>query len=337
MELVAIGDLHLTDSSGRGGLYKYVKNCDQQVMKEVVKVCEWALERGITNLVFEGDVCENPRMSYEAHHALLTFLQSKLARKFQIYIYLGNHDKVAHDSEAGHSLELLQFMNLPHVHLYTEDTEVVIDGAPVKFCPWPSQEFNKKALNFAHTEVRGAKSDGGRTFDGEDLSESDAIIIVGHLHTSHSVRNTHYTGTLYQTNFGEPPEKYFHHIVFNSVKDYEVELIPFKPKYRLHTCIIGSQSDVDNLPKGKHDLVKVVIEEGADIDDTTFADNVVVVRSFKTKQELKAILSEDLLQGEALVVKTSKMFSQWLKAQKLKPKEEKRLSKLRKRILKGSK
>lgn len=331
---LGIGDLHLPDDKGTGGLAKYIDRPERYVMSEVSRVVEWGIARYIYEVWFYGDFCQNPRMSYEA---IMAFV--KVIRKYPQVTFrgiLGNHDKIAEASKAGHSMQIIMDYQLPNLKIYTEDTIELIQGVNVKFCPWPSIALNNTCLNVAHKEVSGSLSDSGRVMKASDLSTSKAVAVIGHLHTKHRVRNSYFSGTLYQTNFGESSPKFFHHIQFKDAKDYEISDIPFKPRYVLHNCIVETQADVDALPQGKYDLLKVVVKDGADIVIPDMP-NIVVSKAFKTQDELKTILTEDLIEGSELIVRSDDFFTHWLANLNVDSKVKKRAASLRKEILNGSK
>ncbi len=333
MEAIGIGDLHLTDDTGKGGLSKYIESPDRYVMSEVERVIKWGLKKGIKVCLLYGDLSENPRMSYEGQIALATTI--KAYPKMQFIAILGNHDKLSRDSAVGHSMQTIQMMDLPNFRILTEDCVLKLQGTKVNFCPWPSKAFNPNMLNVGHTEVHGSKGDSGRVMAGDDLSKSKAIVCMGHLHTNHQVRNTYFSGTLYQTNFGEPLPKFFHHINFNSTDDYEINSIPFDPLYKLFNCVVESQADVDALPTDSHHLIKLVVQDGADV-VVPNRPNIVLNKTFKTKSDLATILTEDLMQGQELVIKTSDFFIDWIKQQSVPQSLKKRAARLRKEILGGT-
>lgn len=313
MECVAVGDLHLSDASGVGGLSKYVENSDEVILSEVDKVLVYAKEHSVQNVVFLGDICDGPRMSYDANLLLLKFL--KLNSDFMFYLYTGNHDLFSSDPAVGHSLQLLREYRLPNVKIITKPQTIDIDGAQCRFLPFPHMSLDAKALNFAHKEVYGSKNDHGRVNKNEELSKSKAVACIGHLHTAHQVRNCYYPGTLYQTNFGEPLPKYFHHITFNSFDDHEISLIETDPTYKLHTIVVNSKADLASIPKGKTNLIKLVIADGADVVAGDYANlkNIEMVKAYKNKEELAAVLTEDLSEGQALIIRTDEFFKDWLK------------------------
>lgn len=312
MEALGCGDLHLD-----GPFTKLVPNGNTVICREVQKIVDWGTKRGIDRVIFYGDLCDSPRMSYEAYTAFTKLLRSNPSVEF--HIILGNHDKFAPDSSAGHSLELLvDWLDMiPNTHVYTEPTDVEIDGVGVRFLPWPSRAFSKRMLNVAHIETAGSKSDSGREMDPEGLYAGNAVIVAGHLHTNQVVRNTYFSGTPFQQNFGEGIKKYFHHIRFESVKDFDIESIRTRPEYRLHNIVVKSKRDLELIPDDKKDLVKLILRDGADVDVSEWASktNVVKTTGYKSREELESVLSEDLAQSEQITVDTTEFFKAWLDTQ----------------------
>lgn len=334
MEALAVGDLHTTDASGIGGLSKYVQDSDKMVFREFDRVLEYGRNKGVHTVIQLGDVCENPRMSYSAQLALVDFLDRN--SDFEFHFILGNHDMFGEVPDLGHSLELLQRMyKSSHVKFYTKPTNKLIQGARVRFLPYPHESFKKDALNVFHKEVAGAKNDAGRTFDGEDFSRSKAVAIAGHLHTAHRIRNTFYGGTLFQTNFGESLPKYFQHVEFNSVDDYEIRQVKHEPEYKLYNVVLQSRSDLQDIPEGEKNLVKLIIQDGAEVSAGDYAQftNIVEVKNFKTKEDLAVVLTEDLSEGQEVVFKVSEFFQVWIDSYDVPEEMRGRIRKTRRRVL----
>lgn len=334
IELIGIGDLHLTDDKGHGGLSKYIEDHDAYVMSEVDRACRYARKKHVKTVVFYGDLSENPRMSYRAMSAFVACIRRN--KDLDFIAYLGNHDKLAKDSSEGHSLEIIASHRLKNLRIITVDEYLDIDGKKVKVCPWPSTAFDPRVLNLAHTEVYGAKLDSGRKMEGEDLPKSKAVVCMGHLHTNHKIRNTYYSGTLYQTNFGESLPKFFHHVRFTAVDDFEIESVPFDPKYKLFNCVVETEADVKALPTDPHHLVKLVVKDGADLEIPN-RPNIVINKSFKSKNDLAQILTEDLMNGQELILNSAEFFTDWIAAQSIPQRLKKQTARLRERILKGTK
>lgn len=330
LEAVGVGDLHLTDKDGKGGLAKYIEHPDAYVMSEVDRICTWARKRGIKYAFLYGDVCENPRMSYEAMLAFETCIRRN--KDIEFLVYRGNHDSNAKESAEGHSLQVIERMRLKNLRVFVDDEYVMLGKTKVKICPWPSTAFDPKVLNFGHIEVKGSKLDSGRSMDDDGLSKSKAVVCMGHLHTNHKVRNTHYSGTVYQTNFGESLPKFFHHIQWNSLDDYEITSVPFEPIYKLFNCVVETEADVAALPTDPKHLIKLVVKDGADIVVPNRA-NIVINKTYKTKSDLAQILTEDLLNGQELVLKSADFFAEWIAAQSVPQRLKARTAALREKLL----
>jgi len=333
--IVSIGDLHLTDSVGKGGLSAYLEEPDAMVADLVIdQPLRYARKHGVRDIVLLGDLCENPRMSYQAQLALDRIISTRYDSKslFRFHIYPGNHDLFDTNPEAGHSLQVLELWKRPNVVLYTEVTDVEIGGHPVRFLPWPHQNFHKGRLNFAHVDVHGSKTDSGRLNDKDGMSTSKAHCVIGHIHTMQRIRNSFYPGTTYQTNFGESGDKFFAHITNDD--GWNVEMVPIRPTYRLHTITVESKADLKLIPASPQDLVKLIIRGKINASDY---QHLTVVKTLAVKSEAEAALAqvEELSQGSAVEVSTDEFFENWMAAQS-KPQELKdKATALRKRLLQG--
>lgn len=325
-EFVAIGDLHLTDSSGKGGLASYIENHDKHVVQLMDQPLSWAAKRGIKDVVLLGDICENPRMSYEAQLALLSVLR----QDFVFHIIPGNHDMLAEDPEAGHSLQIVREFRLPNVNIY--ETPTVVDK--VYFLPWPHSKFKKDLLNVAHIDVQGSVTDSGRENKSDKLNSSNADALIGHIHTSQQVRNSLYPGTLYQTNFGESADKFFAHCVYDD--GWDKSLIKVKPKYVLHTVKVTSRKTLKSVPTGPHNLVKLIITDKAKITAADYQHlNVVKVMTANTAAEQALAEIADLNEGSDIEISTDEFFTAWLDQQNVSTEEREAATAARLRTLKG--
>jgi DNA repair exonuclease SbcCD nuclease subunit len=328
-EFVSIGDLHLTDSLGRGGLAAHIKEPDKMVADLVIaQPLKWARKKGIRDIILLGDLCENPRMSYEGQMQLSRIFQQK---GFIFHVILGNHDKLAEDSAAGHSLQLMKALGLrENVRLYEEPTKV----GRLNFLPWPHAKFDKERMNIAHIDVQGSKTDSGRLNKSEKLNASQADAVIGHIHTAQKVRNSHYPGTIYQKNFGESLDKYFGHSRFDD--GWETNLIPVQPTYRLHTIEVKSRKDLKKVPASEFDLIKLIIVDGAKVTAADYQHlNVKAVKTASTEQELALARIEELSEGSEVEISTDEFFGAWLERQPKDDDLKAKAEKVRAKYLKG--
>lgn len=326
-EFVALGDLHLTDSQGRGGLASYIKDHDRMVIDLALnQPLKWARKKGIKHVVLLGDICEGPRMSYEAQIQFLRLLRTP----FKFHIIPGNHDMIAEDPSLGHSLQIIQEFGLPNVKVYT----TVTTRGLVRFCPWPCSEFDKGYLNIAHVDVQGSVTDSGRQNKSEKLTKSNADALIGHIHTSQKIRNSVYPGTLYQTNFGEGLEKFFAHCVYDD--GWETTLVPVKPTYRLHTLEVRSKKDLRKIRATEHDLFKLILLDGSEVTAADYQGlNVVKVRTTNSASDLALARIEDVAEGSDIEISTTEFVETYLAQTSASEQDIKRAISLRKKLLGG--
>lgn len=330
--MIGVGDLHLTDSAGKGGLAAYIDNHDAMVADLVIgQVLKYARKKEERHILLYGDLCENPRMSYSAQLALARIFDHK---DFEFHLIPGNHDMFSPDPAAGHSLQIIKLWGRPNVHVYEELADVTVDDLPVRFLPWPHQKWSKIRLNVGHVDVKGSKTDSGRLNDKDTMSESNATIVMGHLHTNQIVRNTYYSGTLYQTNFGESIDKFFHHITWDD--GWVVENVRVKPTYRLHTVEVESKADLKGVPASEFDLIKLIIKSSkvraVDYQHLTVVKTVPV----KNGHELALARVSDLSQGSQVEISSDEFFATWLEQQTVPEPLKVRAAGLRQKLLKGA-
>lgn len=313
MEAVGIGDLHLSAVNGSGGLSRYVSgNSDKAILKEVQAAVDYAREHYIKNAFIYGDFCDGPKMSYQAHLALYEFFTRN--KDIMFYGILGNHDKLAKGKQYGSSCDLLEKFSLSNFKLYSEPTVEKIDGVLVNFLSFPYHNWNPDCLNICHIDVHGSVMDSGRPSQSRVKLDKNAVVVAGHIHTKGKVgKKCFYSGTMYQTNFGEKQEKGFHHIMFNSPDDFEIQFIPHTPSILLHTVTVYSEKDLQGLPTSPNNIYRLLIQDGADIVPEQYAHlNTAVIKSFASKKDLQEALTSQLEYVSIEDIKPEQVFEELL-------------------------
>lgn len=291
LEFVGIGDLHL------GKLERIIPGIGNEVVVNETKKClDYALSNGITNVFFYGDIGDKTRLSYKDHLALLSLLLDPKYAGLKFWIILGNHD---FDEHGVNSLQIIRYMvkmlKLKNIRIFVKGEDEKIDGVNVRFMPYPLVETSKKAVNIGHFDAVGAKRDNGRTIKNGEGVDTDHFCCVGHLHTPHTVKNMFFSGTLYQTNFGETLPKMFHHVkVLPSLKR-KVKYVRNEPAVKLFNLEIYSRKDLNKITKNKNDLYKLFVQDGVKInpDDLSRHKNVIKINRFKDDSDLKVQLEEE--------------------------------------------
>lgn len=315
LEAIGVGDLHF---DGPLGKYLTSMTLHDFIVSEVQGVLRYAKEQGVRDVIFYGDIAHKPTLSVESTLAFANLLQSY--PKLRFWVLTGNHDV---EQTGVHSLRLLKYMTqwMSHVTVIDKPVTKTISGEQVRFLPWPHTDTEEGALNVLHIEVSGSKWDTGRETKTDLRIPRKHFCVAGHLHTSQTVRNVHYSGTLYQTNFGESLPKFFHHIQFDNGEG-RIELVRNKPAVTLHNLVVRTKKDLSLVPDDPNCLCKVFVHQGVEIDPSTFEGlpNVVKTNSFKSKEELQVLMTEDLLLDDdnfSAKFNYKEMLEKWMDSNKI--------------------
>ena len=327
---LGIGDLHFD-----GPLIRFIPDLNDRICAEVESVFRYAREEGVRNVFFYGDIFHKPVPSAEGQRAFLRLLMG--ASDLRLFVIAGNHDKEAtHGTLAEHpSLSMFETMQefalLPHVRFVVHDPVTIkLGGERVRFLPWPHSSVDPNAVNVIHVEAHGSALDNGRVLENRNdsthrLLDTDAQCVAGHLHTSQKIRDTHYSGTLYQTTFGESLPKFFHHCTITD-GELSVEKVPHAPQFRLHNIVVKSEKDLsliptpnDGTPQSSNritDFCKLFIHKDVvmPVDLLEQHPNVIRHNTFKTAKELEVLVREELrLDGVDIDLDEATWVKGWLK------------------------
>lgn len=328
MEGIAVGDLHMDGSPSA-----YIPNHSKWCMDELQTIIDWGADRGINRIFQLGDWGHYHRLSHDS----IVEAQKLFARNpnTEFHIILGNHCMLGSDPEAGHSMEPILAAGFSHVNVYTKPTNRVIDGARVRFLPYPHRSFDRSALNFAHVPIKGVKNDNGTLHRVKDSHVPSAVCIVGDIHGMQRVANAYYPGTPYQTRMGESVDRYFAHFKFESPSKHKVRMIPHIPQYRLHTVRVSCPQDLEDAPSEEGDLIRLVIQDGAEVVPSMWDHlNVVEDNKFKTREELSDEVQVELEKGSNLEIEIPEFLDAFLTNKGLERQDTERILDLRTNILK---
>lgn len=269
-ECVTVGDPHFDRLSTM-----FPTNHLLLQVAELRKPFEYALKHGIKYVVVLGDVAHMPRLSEEARKAFQKLLHEYDGR-LTIWIILGNHD-VAY--EGVHSLESISDLckqgRYKSVRVFAKPKQKIINGVPVNLLPFPAKKAIKtevadRSLNFAHLERPGARRDNGMLIRDDDgvKQTDDNEWVIGHLHTPQKIGRTLYSGTLYQTNFGESLPKGFLHIKAKVLKGkltVRAKRVTTDPRFKLINLKVESAKDLKQIDSDPLHLYKLFIKKGIKI------------------------------------------------------------------------
>ena len=297
MQILGIGDLHLSSVNGSGGFSRFLRDSDSMIINELRRVL---LKEEIETVIIYGDICDGSRMSYGAHELLYSFFHEFKDRSF--HLILGNHDKFARDSNAGHSCQLLQKMVGSNVRIYENPEVVKIGNNKINMLPYPFADFKRDMLNVCHLTLSGAVDDYGRKCKDGVAYKSGCTIVSGHIHSAGEGPDFSYSGTLYQLTFGESIERKGYHVIDIDNSEADVQWRQWVPEYKLKTIEVDESTDWASLADRKC-YYRLISDEF--IDPALYASlNVVNIKS-------KAAAAETLeLKVEDATVSIDSMFQQ---------------------------
>lgn len=330
MLFAGIGDLHLD-----GRLSKHIPDLNEYIMGEVRSVIQKAQKKGCRLVVFYGDIGDKPHLSYDAHIRLLDLFNE--FDHMQFVMIAGNHDRKDVNSTG---LDLLSHLNRPNLKIVKDRPTILYKNTdhPINLMPWPYyKEVVEGATNVIHVEVAGSFMDSGRPFNGGHKIHSKHFCVAGHLHTMHKVgKNVHYSGTLYQTYFGEKEEKYWHLVDASS---RTVDTVRHSPRYVLRNVIIEKPSDLDELiPEDQSILCKLFIKASVALPDGALDKypNIIKHNTFKTKSELEALVMSDFTIDDnsgAVKFDMEVALTDWMGAEGVEPKLQKAVLRANRELL----
>lgn len=273
MEAVMTGDWHLL------GMEKHFPDSLARQFHEIDKMCNYAIENGISNIIVAGDVSDTPHMPEEAYIALLTHLH-KYDGVLNTYYIAGNHDFADVTKTSMNMLAVLvEFGLFKTFTLALQEHKTYIDGIAVNLLPYPCLVAPKRkwpALNISHVEYNGAVGDNGRSLRTKQVfvqNEGD-YNVSGHIHQYQSIpsKRALYTGNPYQKNFGESLPKGFVHLKAKYVgkgsgRELRIgqKFIDGKPDFQFINQIISSSRDFSKLTSSDHIRYKLWIAEGVQV------------------------------------------------------------------------
>jgi DNA repair exonuclease SbcCD nuclease subunit len=317
MLFCGIGDLHFD-----GRLSKHIPELNKYIIQEVRSVVAKARKKGCRLVVFYGDIGDKPVLSYEAHMLLIDLFDEFAEMKF--VMISGNHDRL----DVHHTgLDLLFHMRKPNVKIILSKPTMIFRDTdhPINLLPWPFyKEVEAGATNVIHVEVAGSFMDSGRPFNVGTKISPKCFCVAGHLHTMHKAgKNVHYSGTLYQTYFGEKEGKYWHLV---DAEARTVENVKHSPQYVLRNIVIEKPSDIEDLiPSDPNILCKLFVKAGVALHDGVLDKhpNVVKHNTFTTKSELEALVMSDFViddHSSAVKFNIEQALSDWMVSEKVDPK-----------------
>ena len=233
-----VGDIHYE------GIESYFPNNHLSLISSTLKqIWQYARENGVENVVIGGDIFENPFPKDESKKAFLKTLDKRL----NYYIILGNHD-YANPQE--NSLNLCKYFIedlglMDNVKFFIQPETIEIDGVPFDMLPFPFTKplTKENSICIGHFQVKGYLGDNGRKFNDGPVLDDKHIWLLGHLHRQ---QDRLYPGSVVQTKFGEPVNKYFFDCKSNG-KELKLKKVSIDTPFKLIDLVVQKLEDLDYL------------------------------------------------------------------------------------------
>ena len=214
---------------------------EDEVYKSTIHMVDYAVENGIKNLIFAGDLFDSRTM--QRLKVLKTFdkmLDLFHTNGLNLFLFPGNHDKTLYNSSDSF---LDTYKHHPCVEFNRELKNIVIDGVSIDLLPFFSDDMlipmleNAKGADIliSHFEMAGSNHLGHIskkvTINKQLLSKWNKVYL-GHYHNHHEITNDIvHLPSFRQESFGEDNKKGF--TLLYSDGSYELVKGKFKEYLKL--------------------------------------------------------------------------------------------------------
>jgi predicted phosphodiesterase len=167
-------------------------------------------------------------------------------KKYKVHLLTGNHDCALRNTNRINSPELL-LSEYKNISVYSDPTEVKIDGLNIIFVPWINQENEMKTLEMikqtkanvclGHLELNGFVAHKGHIMtDARDPIEFHKFkkVFSGHYHSRSDNGAIYYIGNPYEIYFNDLDEDRGFVIFDTQTLEHEYVNNPYKLHYQLY-------------------------------------------------------------------------------------------------------
>ena len=233
-----------------------------------------------------------------------------------VHTVVGNHTAYYKNTNEVNAVDLL-LREYKNVTVYSEATEVTIDGLGILFIPWINQDNVKKTHKLiqgsscdcamGHLELNGFKAHRGCVMDHgheSELYQKFKRVFSGHYHTRSDDGKIFYLGNPYEIYWNDVNDTRGFHIFDTET----LEHTPVNNPYRLFYNIYYEDTPHQRFDAREYEnkIVKVIVRKNSDNKkfekflDKLYAANVAdlkVVENFtiQVPEEFEAFESEDTL------------------------------------------
>jgi hypothetical protein len=270
MKIALITDQHLGVRGDSIHFHNYFKRFYDEVFFPYIDAHE------ITKVVDLGDTFDRRKyVNFDTlKRAREYFFDELYKRGIDYDNIVGNHSVYFKNTNRINSADLL--LNAYQFNIYTEPTEVELDGLKVLYVPWINSENYKRTLNlinetsatvlFGHLEIQGFEMYKG-AINAAGLSRKSFkkfdMVLSGHFHHKSSINNIHYLGAPYEMTWSDYNDERGFHVLDTSTKDLtfvQNPIIMFNKVF--YDDIDGKEEEIleQDFSHIKNTYVKVIVK-----------------------------------------------------------------------------
>lgn len=331
LSIATIGDLHYDKKR----LDAVLGDLALSLMNKAIRMAlDKAIEAKVDVVVFLGDIGDMPTLSDKAELEFQKILKEYDEKDvYDIDVILGNHDV---EQKLVNSLCKLQHLSdtgyFKRTRVYSEYSKRKLKGVTLEYLPFPLKKAKvKHSIAFGHFERPGTVLDNGHPVGeghGVEEEKGTSYYVLGHLHTCQTVGRSYYPGTLYQTSFGERPDKFmgFYKARIKDGKlEFKANAVPFDSPFKLINLEVKSLKDLNKISKDLTTKYRILYNAKLEIPRNLMLKNpnVIEVLPYKDKVELS-----QLLKPETVTYSVTDNLTDFLEKDGLSPKQIKRALKL---------
>ena len=270
MNIVIITDQHFGARKGAAYIHDYFKKFYDDVFFPYLE------ENKIDTVVDMGDTFDNRR---NIDLASLEWSKKVYYDRLQemgvkVHTIVGNHTAYYKDTNEINTVDLL-LKEYDNVVIYSEPTEINIDGLDILMLPWINEEnrlqtmemikSSKSKVVMGHLELNGFVATRGHTMEhGMDTKVFDKFdrVYSGHYHTRSNNGKIYYLGNPYEMFWNDVNDKRGFHL-FNTKT---VEHTPINNPYRLFYNVYYEDTNYKlfDSREFKHKIVKLIVKKKTD-------------------------------------------------------------------------
>ena len=270
MKLAIITDQHFGARKGAEYIHRYFKNFYDNIFFPYLE------KNKIGTVVDMGDTFDNRR-----NIDLVTLEWSKKnyydrlqAMGIKVHTIVGNHTAYYKDTNEVNTVDLL-LKEYDNVVVYSEPTEISLDGLNVLLLPWINEENRSQTMEvinkstskvvMGHLELNGFVATRGHMMEhGMDTKVFDKFdsVYSGHFHTRSTNGKIHYLGNPYEMYWNDVNDTRGFHIFDTKT----IKHTPINNPYRLFYNIYYEDTNYKlfDSREYKNKIVKVIVKRKTD-------------------------------------------------------------------------